>query len=189
MPYNPISEPSTRDKARAAINPSACTRKRCPLLAAPFQSLERTITNPNPRATALLGTAATASSGGDAGGGGGSGPSPTVLVGGERPRTSTVTSISSADPLAVDPVAAAAAAAAAEAESGWKCGTILCTQIAVMCSVSETHAGLLFPRAVAWRCTQEKEKQISDGTCLDISEDAEAQQLHPPSVTHKGFYS
>ncbi|CAM9522976.1 unnamed protein product, partial [Hapterophycus canaliculatus] len=80
-------------------------------------ALERTMTNPNPRATALLGHAAgTPTTGGVGNDGSSYSPPATTSLGG-GPRTSTVTSISSADPLAVDPVAAAAAATAAEAES------------------------------------------------------------------------
>ncbi|CAM9654703.1 unnamed protein product [Ectocarpus sp. 12 AP-2014] len=77
-------------------------------------ALERTTTNPNPRAASLLGPASTPS-----GRKGSDHPpleaTPSLEGGGGGPRTSTVTSISSADSLAVDPVAAAEAAAAAAA--------------------------------------------------------------------------
>ncbi|CAB1099906.1 unnamed protein product [Ectocarpus sp. CCAP 1310/34] len=103
----------TRLLSSAAQDPSYTGTDEVPAAegggAAP--ALERTTTNPNPRATSLLGPASTPS-----GGKGSDHPPPGVtpsLGGGGGPRTSTVTSISSADPLAVDPVAAAEAAAAA----------------------------------------------------------------------------
>lgn len=111
MPATPVAKPLLPLLLRSEVD-TILRSIRPPSL--PTKALERTTTNPNPRVTSLLGPASTAS------GGRGSDHSPpeaSPSLGGGGPRTSTVTSISSADPLAVDPVAAAEAAAEAAANN------------------------------------------------------------------------